>query len=402
MFQERDTGNAQGDWECKQMTFEGEIASLNEHFFFKEFTYSTNTFRPNPSTELELADCIIWLDDMLVLFQLKERENIGDTSPEREAKWFKKKVIGDGTRQIRDSLKYLDAHRNILLQNHRGDRFKLRGDAIACLHKVVCYLGNSHLPEACCKKKFHRSRTAGTIHVIAAHDYLGVVRTVLTPFELVEYLAFRQELIEKWGDAVSPVPEPALVGQYLEGDAHTKPDPAFTDVLTALDDHSDEWDMSEIIKQFAERVTTDRHDTDYYAILMELAKLKRNELREFKSRFRLSMEKSRLGEIAMPYRMASPRTDCGFVFIPLTEDLVEFRKRGLMNLTIACKYDLKVPKCVGAAFCAEEGGWYSVEWCYLEHPWRYDEELEGALKRNKPFREVRVAELPRYKFRRQQ
>ena len=73
------------------MTFEGDIASLNEHFFFEEFTYSTNTFRPSASTELELADSIIWLDDMLVIFQLKERDKISKTSPEQEAKWFDKK-----------------------------------------------------------------------------------------------------------------------------------------------------------------------------------------------------------------------------------------------------------------------------------------------------------------------
>ena len=383
------------------MSFEGEIASLNEHFFFEEFTYSTNTFRPNPSTELELADSIIWLDDMVVLFQLKEREKIGSSSPEREARWFKKKVIGVGTRQIRDSLKYLDSHRNILLQNHRGHRFELRSDAIACLHKVVCYLGNSRLPEAC-RRKFHRSGTVGTIHVFAAQDYLGVVRAVLTPFELSEYLVFRQELIEKWGDAVSPVPESALVGQFLEGNADKKPDPAFMDVLTALDHRADEWDMSGIIKRFADRVTTEGHDTEYYLILTELAKLKRNELREFKTRFRRSMDKCRSGEFAMPYRMASPRTDCGFVFIPLTEDVVEFRKRGLINTTLACKYDLKVQKCVGATFSAEEGGWFSVEWCYMEHPWRYDEVLERELKANNPFREVRTAEVPRYKFRGQE
>lgn len=381
------------------MTFEGDIARLNEHFFFEEFTYSTNTFRPSPSTELELADSIIWLDDMLVLFQLKEREKIRKTSPDREARWFEKKVIEVGTKQIRDSMKYLDVHRNILLRNHRGHQFKLKSSAIAGLHKVICYLGNSRLPETCRWKKFHISRTAGTIHVIAAHDYLGIARTVLTPFELSEYLAFRQYLIEKWDDAVSSVPEPALVGQYLAGDSDRKPDPAFMDVLTALEHRADEWDMSGLIKRFAERMTTDGHATEYYAILKELAKLKRNELSLFKTRFRLSMEKCRAGKFVLPYRMAIPRTDCGFVFIPLTEDVVEVRKQGLMNLTLACKYDLKLPKCVGASFYPEERGWYSVEWCYMEHPWIYEEELERELKRNNPFREVRTVELPRYGFR---
>ena len=381
------------------MTFEGDIASLNEHFFFEEFTYSTNTFRPSASTELELADSIIWLDDMLVIFQLKERDKISKTSPEKEAKWFDKKVIGLGTKQVRDSVKYLDVHRNILLQNHRGHQFELRSDGIASMHKVICYLGNSRLPEACRRKKFHLNRTAGVIHVIAAQDYLGAVRTVLTPFELSEYLAFRQELIEKWDDAVSSVPEPALVGQYLEGDANKKPNLELLDVLTALEHRADEWDMSGIIKQFAERMTIDRHFTEYYAILKELAKLKRNELREYKTRFRLSMEKCRSGGFTLPYRMASPRTNCGFVFIPLTEDVVEVRKQGLMNLTLACKYDLKLPKCVGASFYPEDGGWFSVEWCYMAHPWRYEEELERELKRNSPFREVKTVELPRYGFR---
>ena len=79
----------------------------------------------------------------------------------KEAKWFDKKVIGLGTKQVRGSVKYLDVHRNILLQNHRGHQFELRSDGIASMHKVICYLGNSRLPEACRRKKFYLSRTAG-------------------------------------------------------------------------------------------------------------------------------------------------------------------------------------------------------------------------------------------------
>ena len=47
------------------------------------------------------------MDDLLVLSQLKERKKIGRTSPEREAKWLEKKVVGVGSRQIRDSVTYL-------------------------------------------------------------------------------------------------------------------------------------------------------------------------------------------------------------------------------------------------------------------------------------------------------
>ena len=66
------------------MTFEKDINKLNEDFFFKEFTYSTATFRPHPSKEIELADGIIWLDEILVVFQLKERQLSTPTKSTRE------------------------------------------------------------------------------------------------------------------------------------------------------------------------------------------------------------------------------------------------------------------------------------------------------------------------------
>jgi hypothetical protein len=54
------------------MSFEVDISQFNEHFFFREFTFSKNTFRPSPAKEVELADNIVWLDDLVVVFQLKE------------------------------------------------------------------------------------------------------------------------------------------------------------------------------------------------------------------------------------------------------------------------------------------------------------------------------------------
>lgn len=378
------------------MTFEREIALLNEHFFFEEFTYSKNTFRPHPSTEVELADSIIWLDELAIIFQLKERNISGATTTENEKSWFEKKVVTSATKQIRDSLAYLDTHQSIRLKNHRGHDFELQPDDISILHKVICYHNHHNPPEYHRNKKFHRSRTAGVIHLIPAKDYLGIVRTVLTPFELSEYLEFREELIEKWDSVISSVPEPALMGQFLTGNINQRPNERFIDVLESLEHRAEEWDISNLIKLFPDRVTTNGRPTDYYAIISELAKLKRNELREFKNRFQLSMNKCRSGEFIRPYRMSSPRTQCAFVFIPLAKEFISNRRQGLINLTFACKYDLKVPKCVGVSFAPDEDAWYSFEWCYIEQPWRYDKELGGMLQQDNPFREVNTVELNRY------
>ena len=347
------------------MAFEEDIAKPNEHFFFKEFTYSRNTFRPSPSAELELADSIIWLDHLTIVFQLKERGIHGLTTPDDEQKWFNKKVVSLGSRQIRDSITYLDVHKNIKLKNHRGHQFQLKTRSISKIHKIICYLGHHDLPLHCRNKKYHRSRTAGVIHLIAANDYVGIARTVLTLSELSEYLDFREKLIEKWGDFVSSVPESALMGQYLAGDPDQRPSHAFIEVLEALEHRADEWDLSRIIKYFPDRITTERDPTDYYAIVAEIAKLKRNELQQFKAPFQLSMEMCASDTWVRPYRMATPRTQCGFMFLPLTKEVIEHRNQGLLNHTIACKYDLKLPKCIGISFFPETDGWFSVEWCYL-------------------------------------
>lgn len=380
------------------MSFEEELAKLNEDYFFKEFTFSKTTFQPTPKDEVELADNIIWIDDCLITFQIKERNISGETTLEDEERWFSRKVVTNGTKQIRDTLNYLQENEQIELENHREDSFQLESKKIDTIHKVVCYLPNPTLSEECRKKKYHVSSSAGVIHIIQANDYLGCVQTLLTPSELSEYLSFREELINIWGEKVNSVPEPAIMGQYLEGNEQAEPSIEYIKILEALEHRAYEWDMSGIISKFPDRVTTDNEPTDYYHIIREIAKLKRNELREFKKRFELSMEKSRNNEFTMPYRMAIPRTGCGFVFIPVEAEFVPQRRQGLQNMTHACKYDLKLDKCLGVSFAPDSDGWYSVEWCYIEYQWEYDPELDERLKNDSPFRGVSTKEIGRYNY----
>jgi len=380
------------------MSFEEDIAKLNEFYFFREFTFSKSTFHPAPEQKLELADSLIWLDDVLIVYQLKQRDAQDRTSPDKERRWFEKKVVGQATRQIRDTLMYLQNYRDIGVRNHRGHTFNLAAAQTDAAHKLVVYLPHDSLPQACREKKHHRSRTAGVIHLIPANDYLGILRTLITPAEVAEYLSFREGLINRWERELLVVPEQALVGQYLHGDLQQKPRLEFVDYLRALQQRLDEWDMSAVISAFADRVTSDNAPTDYYHIVSEIAKLTRDELREFKSRFGLAMERAKANEFARPYRMACPRTACGFIFIPLIEDLLPHRSQGLQNFTYAHKYDLRLPKCIGISFALEEGKWFSIEWCYMEFPWQKDPEFEDRLRRDNPLRNVRAAVLQRYTF----
>ncbi len=231
---------------------------------------------------------------------------------------------------------------------------------------------------------------------IAYCSRIGV--DIASKFELYTLSSFREALINSWQEDILALPEQALVGQYLSGDSEYKPSLQFLESLHSLEHRIEEWDMSGIISVFGERITTSNTPNDYYYIIREIAKLMRHELREFKTRYKLSMDKARANEFALPYRMALPRTGCGFVFVPLIHDFMERRLQFLEYLTYAHKYDQKLLKCIGVSFAPEEDGWYSVEWCYLEFPWQDDPELENRLQQSNPFREVRVAELSQYTF----
>lgn len=379
------------------MTFATSLSDLNEWHFFKEFVYSKNTFRPTPQQELELADNVLWLGSLLVVFQLKERTAEATTDAEAEKKWFQKKVLGQATRQIRDTLRYLGEHPSISLTNHRGHERQLCFESITKFHQVVVYLPGKALPADCLNVRFHVSRTAGLIHIIPGHDYLGIVRTLLTPAEVADYMDFRTELIERWHDHVNRVPEPALVGQYLHGDAGVSPALDHFAYLKSLDQRADEWDLSGVISQFPDRITTENGPTDYYPIVMELASLKRNELREFKTRFQLAVERSRAEGITRPYRIAVPRTGCGFVFLPLPKAMYEHRQTALLNLTQALKYEQRLEKCIGIAVGNHQpDGWFHAEWCYVHGVWTQDDDMDRLLDENNPFLPARTAELPRY------
>ncbi len=130
------------------MSFEEDIARFNEFYFFREFTFSENTFRKTPTEEVELADNVVWLDEPLIVYQLKERQAPSDTTPEKEQQWFKRKIIEKAKSQIRDTLNYLHNHNNIQIQNHRGHTFNIKVPSLESVHKLVLYKAHESLPES--------------------------------------------------------------------------------------------------------------------------------------------------------------------------------------------------------------------------------------------------------------
>jgi hypothetical protein len=380
-----------------RMSLEDDLNNLNRQYFFREFTFSRTEFKPAGGTELELADALILLGSDLVAFQLKAREAKTDDA-DKEARWFKDRVVKEGTRQIRDTLRYLEKHQPLELVNHRGHKRSLSLATIRNIHKVVSHSAAPALPAAQRNQGYHRSSTAGLIHLIPAADYLGIVRTLLTPAELIEYLAYRAELIDKWPGKISGLPEQAIVGHYLVGNIDAEPTPEHADAVRRIKHEVGNWDISGILELFADRIVSKDAGTKYYPIITELAKMKRNELTEFKTRYLLTRQKAKEDDLVLPYRMMCRRTGCAFVFIPIPAKHAGIRERALTNLTILGGYDLRAARCIGVAITPEDGERWATDWCFLEQEWTQDDVFDAALK-DSPFREMSEQEFRRYQFR---
>lgn len=373
------------------------MSKLNEFYFFKEFTYSSTLFKRKDGQEIEVADNVLIIDDLYIVYQLKERFEPENTTADKEIKWFEKKIIKNACKQIKDSLKYISDYDEVRLENNRGHKINIATNQVKNVHKVVMYKPSKLLPLEKLQKKFHQSSTAGVIHLFCKEDYFGLIETLITPAELHEYLSYREQLIVNFPEAVNLLPEQALLGQYLVTEHVLPPNIEYAEYLKRLDLFDTEsWDMTGVINTFPDRMRDYKNTTDYYFILTQLAKMTRGELKAFKERFVISFELANENKSTLPYRFSVPRLDCGFVFIPSRREDKKSKHNLLTNLTLVHKYEQKNTKCIGAIFINHHEKWCDVDWCYVDCDWAYNEELENILSECYPFRPVSEKKAERY------
>lgn len=376
------------------MFLEDLIADLNKNIFWKEFSFSKNQFKPTPKAQIEFADHVIWLEDLLFLFQIKER-NTSDTSPSKEEKWFKNKVLKKAKNQITNTLSYLEEHDQIKLTNERGHQFNLSDTSFNQIFKIIVYAPDKKLPEWYWRQKFYRSSKSGFIHLFPVEKYVFILQVLVSLREIAEYLYFRERILTEETD----VSERALLGQFISENQISPPSEEFSKHITQLD-LDDDFNLSEFFLNYAENIEYNigsQKETDYYKILAEFAKLPRSGLRAAKERLKICYNKVRINEFALPYRFYFPDTQCGFVFIPVEKKFIDKRITALTNYTYAAKYEKRMEKQVGVSI-AKDGEYFLIDWIYIESPWQKDKILEKKLKDNYPFREVSARMANSFKF----
>ncbi|MHB8967464.1 MAG: hypothetical protein ACYC5A_02600 [Thermoleophilia bacterium] len=373
------------------------LASINQNIFFSEFSFAKNKFTPQGGSEVEFADHVIKIDDLMMVYQAKQRNRV-DGSAENEEKWFKKEVLGTAAKQVRDTAEYLESNEEIVIENQRGHKFNIGGHHSDAVLRLIIYVPAEKLPTKCLDVRYHRSSTVGFIHILTLQDYSVVCGTLVTPGEVVEYFMFRQEITEKWRETKLPS-ETALIGQYLHGGGD-EPSEQFTDSFIALDRDNNKFDISHILSLIGDRQDVYESEDDYYDILAEFAKLTRGELQPLKERIDYCLQCIAENKLVEPRRVFIPKTECGFIFLPLTSDMYGNKMEYLKNMALACKYDLRIERQIGVSFInmPDNKGVY-INWFFVDAPWLRVPEMDKLLEEEQYFRPLRDSERqPRYRF----
>lgn len=381
----------------KAKTTDNIVSEINFNVFFKEFTFNKNDFIGS-NDKLEFADNIVWLDRYFFIYQIKIRESQGDTD---DSAWFENKVLRKAVKQIKSTIKYLHQYPSIRIKNERGHTIDISEARKITPRKIVIYTPGEKLPKEKRFLKFYESRKVGLIHLFDSEDYYWICRYLITPAEIDEYFEFREEFYLKHKLHLNRLPEQYLLGHFFETLSTDHIEPRYLNNFKEIKKEIIEFDISALIENFAKHIVTCQSETDYYKVLKEIAKLNRSEMAEFKMRFSLTWDMCRSNTFVKPYILYSPRTDCGFVFIPLPKDKSKHWKTSIDNFTQAFKYDRRATKCIGVLMMEtviDNQVSVDIYWEYLEFDWVYDEQFDYLLKTKYPFGKTITKEIfNRYK-----
>jgi hypothetical protein len=385
------------------MSLDDTIARINSQIFIREFTYKSTLFTGTDRQERELCDGAVWVGDLLILLQNKERNDAHVTGePDAEAKWFNKKVSKLAVDQLHDSVQHLEKEQSLPLANLRGQTIDLTKtkERVSLTHLIALYAPSAALPADLVMKKGRMSRRVGYVHFLTVGDYVNVCNTLHTPFEVSDYLTFRQGIARK-NPGADTVSEKALLGQYLfDPDLAGPVSPSNEEYVDRLINDTHEFSLASMLTVYLDRTTFGGDDTAYHTILIELAKLRRNMAHEFRKRFAWAMDVCKQAINHAPSRFYVPSLGCPFIFIPLNATRRDDWSNHLLPMTHLCKHDLKSPKCLGVTIAPDphDPQFYLVNWAYIEFPWEPDEKADTLIRDLKPFRESAEKMIPTYSF----
>lgn len=361
------------------------IDMINKNVFFKEFTFANNRVDTD-NGEIEIADYMVFLGDITLIYQIKERDKNAKGNIES---WFNRKVKRKAVDQIKNTLKYLNDSNINALENNKGHKVNIRNSDYKNASKIIIYDPGQEFTEKLRFEKYYESKSIGYINLFHEEDYYWICQYLSNPTEIKEYLDFREELYIKHKEFLIHTPEQYILGHFLKTSNTEKINIRYIDNLKEKDYRKDKIHTA-IINHISDDRNFNSDSEEYYYIIKELALLNTKEFGFFEERFMKIFDQSIKGKSPDVLRFMSSRVDCTFVFISIQTIVKDCAREILTNITQKVKYELKTRKAIGVIACKlENSNDLQFYWAYIESEWAYNEGLEEELKHNYPLRKVR-------------
>ena len=370
------------------------IAQQHANVFARAFAVSTNQLPHGTETQPGLADRMLLTNSIGFIFQLCERESHGVVKAGELERWAATQVVRKGVRLIQNTRELLATYSAISLVNDFGHRVTVSPKDPESLVGVVVY----RVPPKTRPfrvARFKRVRNGTFVHVLRDTDFFEICDHFVTPAELLEYFNFRRDILLGWDPPTTAVSETALIGQYLLEDFESPPDQRLEGAARARRSPA-VCEFTFVLDNLAASIAAqedDFADNDHYRILFELSMLGRYELRALSEQLRLALESVRADKLELPYRVASSKTGCGFIILPLTREFHDRSNDALESLAHASKHELDLERQVGIGMW-RDGEFVEIEWLYLSGANAPDAEIDERLVQSYPFRRASERRLP--------
>jgi hypothetical protein len=360
-------------------------AQQHANVFMRAFSYPASQLPINFEKDVELADRVMLMDGIGFIFELCEREQKVASKAGDLEKWISGHVVRKGVKRIQNTRDLLGAYVGLSLVNHFGHRLTVSPREPDSYVSMIIY----RVPQksrAFRAARFKKNRNGAFVHVLRDVDYFEICHHFVTPAELVDYFSFRRDILLSWDPPSTAVSESALIGQYLLEDFSSPPDPRFERAALSRGGPT-ACEFSFVLDTLAAKIAgqdTEYADVDSYAILSELALLRRYELRALKLEIRLALEAVRADRFELPFRIAA-QTGCGFLVVPVTSEFHDRALTALASLSLASKYELDLGRQVGIGMW-KTSEFVDVEWIFMKGSNTPDLDLEERMEFGYPFR----------------
>lgn len=140
--------------------------------------------------EVEIADVLILIGNVIVSIQIKEKNKSGKLDNET---WFQKKIIKEANKQHKNTLKYL-LENTITFKNSNEEKVIQYQESEHNIMFMTIF-ENEEMTEY---KRYYKSSSVGEYPIFSIDDFTLICNDLLTPRDILSFVPFRNELVKEY------------------------------------------------------------------------------------------------------------------------------------------------------------------------------------------------------------